>query len=71
MRGVCTIGSRVKGSAFGYPVNCCCAMCGFKSPVPYVYAFVGGVVKGDPFIAVIASGGVLVEGVYNLTFSVV
>ena len=37
------IGSRVKGSAFGYPVNCCCAVGGLKSPVTYVYAFVGWV----------------------------
>jgi hypothetical protein len=65
-RGVCTIGSRVKGSAFGYPVNCCCAVGRLKSPVSYVYAFVRWVVKGDPVIAVIASRGVLVESVdYN------
>ena len=62
-RGVCTICSGVEGSAFGYPVNCCCAVGRLKSPVPYVHAFVGWLVKGDPFVTFIESRRVLVEGV--------
>ncbi|MEA2052948.1 MAG: hypothetical protein U9O90_09045 [Euryarchaeota archaeon] len=63
-RGTGIIGSGVKGSAFGYPVNYCCAVGRLKSPISYVHAFVGWVVNGDPFITFIASRRVLVESVY-------
>jgi len=38
---------------------------GCASPVSDGYAFVGGVVNSDPFVAFIESSGVLVESINN------